>query len=53
MHRQNVGKLTLIGHDEFHLEVEDRLSMFSAQCTDIPPGGQCTSTWRWTFRKAR
>jgi hypothetical protein len=51
-HRRNVAYFRLFYHDKFTLDATEEESLFSTGCTDVPAGGRCQSSWRWTFEKA-
>jgi hypothetical protein len=51
-HVKTVAYFRLIYHDKFTLDATEEESLFSTGCTDVPAGGRCQSSWRWTFEKA-
>jgi hypothetical protein len=40
----------VIATNEFTISVVENESMFATACTATPPGGMCTSSWKWTMK---
>ena len=50
-HQTDTSSLQLTDTNTFDLAVTETEDMFAAACApDVPTGGTCTSTWKWTMK---
>lgn len=45
-------QLQMLANNRFTVSVTEVQSAFATQCTGIPVGGMCTSTWTWTMERS-